>query len=255
MKILRWLKNSSLFNYLRSGHDSIRYKFFNYPLDQFILFFNRKILKKSWVEFYSGRLDNYVINNNYKIVKGYDDWGLKDLDFLKKNGLLRHHKILDFGCGFGRCAVQLVPYLKKRNYYGLEISNARLEVAKEKLKLNNIKLEDCVLIYNNSNSNISNLFLNDEKFDYIYLNSVFTHTPYKDIDDILKQFKKILNKNGKIIFSAHLKERNPKIKKTIKDFYYSYDELSFLAKKNNLRLDELLDWPDNKCPMFRLQLY
>ena len=125
---------------------------------------------------------------------------------------------------------------------------------KEILKLNNINLEDCVFIYNNSNSNISNVFSNDEKFDYIYLNSVFTHTPYKDIDDILKQFKKILNKSGKIIFSAHLKERNPTIKKTIKDFYYSYEELSFLAKKNNLSLDELVDWPDHKCPMFKLQL-
>jgi len=254
MRLIKWLKNSSLFNYLRSGHDSIRYKFFNYPFDKVILFFNRKILKKSWVEFYSKRLDNFVIKNDHKIVQGYDDWGVKDLEFLKKNGLLQHHKILDFGCGFGRCAIQLIPYLKKKNYYGLEISNARLEVAKEILKLNNINLEDCVFIYNNSNSNISNVFSNDEKFDYIYLNSVFTHTPYKDIDDILKQFKKILNKSGKIIFSAHLKERNPTIKKTIKDFYYSYEELSFLAKKNNLSLDELVDWPDHKCPMFKLQL-
>ena len=253
MRLLKWLKNSSLFNYLRSGHDSIRYKFFNYPLDKLILFFNRKILKKSWVKFYSERLDNFVIYNNHKIVKGYDDWGIEDLNFLKKNGLLPHHKILDFGCGFGRCAFQLVPYLKKRNYYGLEISNARLEVAKKNLKLNNINLDDCVLIYTDSNSRISNLFLNDLKFDYIYLNSVFTHTPYEDIDDILKQFKKILNKNGQIIFSAHLKERNPKIKKTIKDFYYSFLELSFLAKKNNFSLEESEEWPDHKCPMFKLK--
>ena len=74
MKILR-LKNSSLFNYLRSGHDSIRYKFL-IILWINLFYFNRKNFKKILGGFYSGRLDNYVINNNYKIVKGYDDWGL-----------------------------------------------------------------------------------------------------------------------------------------------------------------------------------
>ena len=68
MRLIKWLKNSSLFNYLRSGHDSIRYKFFNYPFDKVILFFNRKILKKSWVEFYSKRLDNFVIKNDHKMI-------------------------------------------------------------------------------------------------------------------------------------------------------------------------------------------
>ena len=51
----------------------------------------------------------------------------------------------------------------------------------------------------------------------IFISILFLHILHIDIDDkILKQFK-ILNKNWKILFSAHLKERNPKIKKTIKD--------------------------------------
>ena len=101
-------------------------------MDQFILFFNRKILKKSWVEFYSGRLDNYVINNNYKIVKGYDDWGLKDLDFLKK-WITSTPQNIRFWMWFWKMCCSISTIFEKRNYYGLEISNARLEVAKENL--------------------------------------------------------------------------------------------------------------------------
>ena len=82
-------------------------------------------------------------------------------------------QILDFGCGFGRCTFGSTIF-EKKNYYGLEISNARLEVAKEKLKLNNIKLEDCVLIYNNSNSNISNLFLMMKNL-IIFISILFLH--------------------------------------------------------------------------------
>ena len=248
-----WLKNSPLFNYLRSGHDSIRYKFFYYPLDKLKLFFYTKILNKSWVDFYSKRLDKFVIENNYQIIKGYDDWGVKDLEFLKQNGLKPENFFLDFGCGFGRSGIELIPYLNKKNYYGLEISRARLEVAKKILNSKNIDQNNYTLVYNNSNLNISKIFSENVKFDFIYLNSVFTHTPYKDIDIILNQFTEILSKNGKIIFSALLKERNLKIKKTIKDYYYTYDELDELAKKNGFNLEIMKDWPVHRTPMFKLK--
>ena len=51
----------------------------------------------------------------------WDSLGFEQLDFLKEQGLEPRCSFLDLGCGTGRLARRIVPYLDRCRYVGLEI--------------------------------------------------------------------------------------------------------------------------------------
>ena len=66
-----------------------------------------------------------------------DEWelhGLLQLDFLKAQGLVPASTLLDLGCGSGRLARRVVPFLGPGRYVGLDISGKLLSCAIELAK-------------------------------------------------------------------------------------------------------------------------
>lgn len=62
-----------------------------------------------------------------------DEWeshGAEQLEFLQARGLKPEHRVLDLGCGSGRLARKLVPWLNDGRYLGLDVSGAVLEHAR-----------------------------------------------------------------------------------------------------------------------------
>lgn len=61
------------------------------------------------------------------------DWeagGQRQYEFLIEHGVKPWHVVIDVGCGTGRLARWLVPYLMPGHYYGLDLSESALEAAR-----------------------------------------------------------------------------------------------------------------------------
>ena len=144
-------------------------------------------------------------NNEEKILKdlerGYDEMAEKfsetrkyfwrDFEFIQdcaKDG----DRIFDFGCGNGR----LLEILKNKNveYYGADISQKLIELAKQKYQSNRINFQKL--------SGSSSLTFPDNFFNIIFSLAVFHHFPKKYSEKMAKELFRIMKPNGMIIVSA-----------------------------------------------------
>jgi hypothetical protein len=57
----------------------------------------------------------------------WDEIGSLQMDFLKANGLMPEHKLLDIGCGSLRLGVRAAEFLEPGNYWGTDLSSALLD--------------------------------------------------------------------------------------------------------------------------------
>ncbi len=148
-----------------------------------------------------------------KVQKRYDrfsyfyDWIEEDfekrtLDKWRKN-LLKNLRgsVLEIGVGTGK---NLKYYPKNAKVIGIDLSAKMIAKAKEKLKiLNNKKIK---LI----GMDAQNLKFNDESFDYVVCTFVLCSVPYPV--KVLKEMKRVVKKNGKILMLEHTKSRHFLIK-------------------------------------------
>ncbi len=110
----------------------------------------------------------------------WDQIGLLQLDFLRAQGLLPNHHMLDLGCGSLRGGVHFVRYLDAGRYHGLDSNQSLLDVGYE-TELAVVGLQDRLPR--------SNLFCNpdfflpveDGFFDIGIAQSVFTHLTFNSI--------------------------------------------------------------------------
>ncbi len=122
-------------------------------------------------------INNVKVNSkNIPVTELNDD--LRRFNYLKNK--IKNKKLLDFGCGKGK----FLSLAKKdsKNIAGLEINKQLFNHLKKKFKMYD---------------DICNV---DQKFDVITLFHVLEHIPNQI--DILKNIKKILNKNGKLIIEV-----------------------------------------------------
>lgn len=129
---------------------------------------NRKILYDTIAIFYR----KYIIRQNL-------NRHIKD-NFKKKS------KVLHAGCGGGQVDADIVKYI---NITGLDISTGALNLYKR------LYGNSCDVIH----GNIFNIPSKKETFDGIYNLGVMEHFTEKEILKILKEFNRVLKKNGKII--------------------------------------------------------
>ena len=76
-------------------------------------------------EFIQQQID---LGNHRGIIGGlWDELGSLQVEFLKSQGLLPQHALLDVGAGSFRAGIRLVPYLEPGNYYAIDRQAALLE--------------------------------------------------------------------------------------------------------------------------------
>lgn len=209
-----------LANVLRGRQKSIRARFWTLPKEELVLRFYQ-LTGRSWIDFYGDRLDRMGREHIGTLPnEKYLDGGRLFLEFLKKQGLERHHRILDYGCGIMRAALHLVPYLDQGRYTGVDISRARIEHGKWLLSNAGIP-EDGYAVHAVRDCALREL--KDQKFDFVWANSVLTHMPESDIQALLKALKHHLHADSNFYFTYSLTEpdeaNGPKRLNT-KDFYY-----------------------------------
>ena len=123
-------------------------------------------------------------NKFYKALYGLYD------DFSEKVRIETNEKdVLDFGCGTGSFTEKVLNFNPKR-IVAIDISEEAIKIAKESSNKKQISIEYRV-------ENCESLNLSSESFDLIYGSGILHHL---DLDKSLGELKRILRKNGKIIF-------------------------------------------------------
>lgn len=97
--------------------------------------------------------------------------------------------MLEIGCSAGKLATLYTQKTKK--YYGCDISDEGIRVAKE-LGLENAEFVCC---------DAHKLPYNDNYFDYVIVNSLLHHL---DLDIALSEIRRVLVPNGKLLFREPL---------------------------------------------------
>ncbi len=180
----------------------------------------------------------------------WEELGVLQFEFMKKAGLLPHHRLVDVGCGALRGGIYFVPYLEPGHYHGIDLNASLIEAGKKEL------------IDHRLADRGANLLVTDRfdmapfgvQFDYALAVSVFTHLDMNHILRCLVETRKVLAPSGKFFStffhaptSLHLEEmtHTPGGVVTHFDsdpFHYSLDEMADLARRAGLQVDLIGEW-------------
>jgi ubiquinone/menaquinone biosynthesis C-methylase UbiE len=180
----------------------------------------------------------------------WDEIGQLQFEFMKAQGLLPEHKLLDIGCGAMRGGIHFVRYLNESNYYGLDINKSLIDAGK--LELDAIGLTH----------KLPNLLINDKfefalfnaKFHFAIAISLFTHLFINNITRCLVEVNRVLRPGGRFYATffqsptpAYLDPllHSPGKITTYYDrdpFHYSFSEMQNLASIANLEVNIVKDW-------------
>ena len=132
----------------------------------------------------SGGEDRTHQNKYYKALYALQKDFLKDLEI--ETNL---KDVLDYGCGTGNFAEKVKSFNPKK-IVAVDISEEAIKKAKKNLKVNNEKIEFRV-------ENCEKLNLSSDSFDVAYGGGILHHL---NLNKSLEELKRILRKDGKIIF-------------------------------------------------------
>jgi cyclopropane fatty-acyl-phospholipid synthase-like methyltransferase len=185
-----------------------------------------KIKGTSYSAYYAERMD--------KIIKRNPNWGLNlnkrfQLDYLIKHGLEKNSSLLDYGCGALAAGALFV-----------DISAEVLAEGKRRLSKSNLieKSPELYLLKSRDFSAISN-----RKFDVIWAQSVLTHMPPDDIENLLNDIRAHMHPQSNFFatFASGLEEKTQRNFKDNKKFFIN------IADSLNLDVQFPSDWkhPDD----------
>jgi len=195
------------------------------------------------IDFYEGITGKRAKNEPKKgdIYVGSSDFiahGIQQTRVLKKYiNLKSDDHILDVGCGIGRTAVALTDVIKEGSYDGFDAVKKGIDwcdknISKKhphfKFKFTPIyndlyntfrqKAEDFTFPYDN------------EKFDKVFLFSVFTHMQVSEIRRYLKEISRVLKNDGLCLATFFLYEDTKKENGTM-HFPYVFDGYKLMDNK------------------------
>ena len=188
-------------------------------------------------------------HRNYVGGEDCESWygiGKLQYHFLMYQGLEHYHTFLDVACGSLRLGQYLIPILDNHNYYGIDGNE---ELVKQGLKnefpnkeLLNYKKPNFSYNYNFDFSFSDCQF---SHFDFAMAQSLFTHLTLSDIELCFKNIVRKMNQESRFYFTFF--EGSSKNNPTIESdphcgWFYSFEELQFIAEQFNLRLNYIGDW-------------
>lgn len=179
-------------------------------------------------------LDAYAKHTDLRVARdpliavGREDWethGTAQLEFLKSEGLLPEHALLDVGCGVGRGARKFVEYLDPLRYVGTDISQAALDYAMQLAKREGWS-ERCPMFYRDADLAVVGTF------DVIWAYSVFTHTPPQQCLTMIANAAVCLKPGGQFLFTYARREKM--LRFGLKQFGYPFEFFADLAARCGL---------------------
>jgi SAM-dependent methyltransferase len=164
--------------------------------------------------------------------------------FIHHCHLKPNEKVLEVGCGIGRIAIPLAPYLNTGIYEGFDIVPHGIEWCQQKITPQypnfNFQLAD---IYNKfyhstgqfSASEYSFPYQNDS-FDFVFLASIFTHMLPAEIENYFSEIERVLKRKGRCLITFFL--WNDKTKLLLND-KRRMNKINFVHDFGHYRLRDL----------------
>jgi SAM-dependent methyltransferase len=128
-------------------------------------------------------------------------------------GLQPHHTVLEVGCGIGSMALSLTHFLNEEgSYEGLDIVKSDIEWCNKNIsaKHPNFHFQYSGLDNQPKNSvdktDACNFIfpINDAKFDFVYLTSVFTHMMPADVEHYITQIGRVMKPGATALMSLFI---------------------------------------------------
>ena len=125
--------------------------------------------------------------------------------FIEQGHLQPSHRVLDVGCGVGRMTVPLTGYLSGAgSYEGFDIEKKGVRWCQEAItsRFPHFRFHHSDVLnrhYNPRGRHQASSYrfpYDDERFDFIYLTSVFTHMFPADLENYLKEIARVLKRGG-----------------------------------------------------------
>lgn len=145
------------------------------------------------------------------IYTGHGDFiahGMRHLGYLKKFAQLRpEHHVLDVGSGMGRSAAALTTYLNNEGRYdGFDVVKLGVDWCIKKItsRFPNFHFRYIDLkndLYKSKGADATQFIFpyHENKFDIVFLMSVFTHMSVPEIEHYLDEIHKVLKPGGKCL--------------------------------------------------------
>lgn len=198
-------------------------------------------LDNDYLRAYAMHTDLRVEENGYKGAVGAEkDWerhGVLQFEYLKLQGLMPKHRLLEVGCGTGRLARKVVPYLDEGCYEGVDISPQAINAA---IALSGKER------WNHRRPGLStvmpNRFSTDRRvaFDYTWAFSVFIHLPFDEMVRTMSQVAFSLAPGGVFLFSYVPEEVD--VRTGLKQFRHTFKTYQSAVKSAGMRCDEAAGW-------------
>lgn len=165
--------------------------------------------------------------------------------------------LLDVGSGQGRIPIGIIEKIGTvKSYKGIDIDKRSVNWCKRFIEKNNPSFQFSLLNIHNSRYNPKGKYIDndfkfpfeDNKFEIIYLFSVFSHMLEKEVVVYLKDFKRMLKPNGKVLFTTFVEEDVPDVSENPDNYKrkwegalhcvrYNKDFLFSLVKKCGFKVD------------------
>jgi len=155
---------------------------------------------------------------------------------LKLGSLKPNEKVLDVGCGLGRAAIQFSKHLGKTGRYeGFDIVAPAIEWCQSNItpRYPNFHFKFADILNKDYNPNGKwkasryRFPYENDSFDFVFLNSVFTHMLPPDMINYFGEIARVLKKDGRCLITFFLQNKesleNFNTKKSTMDFKYELD--------------------------------
>lgn len=155
-------------------------------------------LKNDFLTAYAKHTDMRVAESPEGAIGAPSEWethGDWQRDFLISQGLKPKHRLLEIGCGTGRLARKIVPYLDDDHYIGVEISDNARNFAFS-LAFDEGWLKRNPFFYTSVDQ-----MTTDVPQDFIWAFSVFIHLPADVMRDVFRECAKRMDAHSRFYFS------------------------------------------------------
>lgn len=198
-----------------------------------------RVVGVSYREWYARTLDSLALPGAPPLVGLEERMGRYQLDYLRKRGLLPGHSLLDFGCGYVRAGVHLIPYLDPGCYVGADVSRGRLEQGQRQIERLGLAGRRPELIW------IPDLDLKrfgGRKFDFIWSHGVLSHMPPGDVETFFHNLSTLMHPNSVYLGNYTATDSGDVEWATLRHVYYSHQFLERICARAGLKMERLPDW-------------